>query len=135
MLSQNILECDWNIVLPFYNSVSERSRVAKINPNLKLAKYPLTRDYLNYYYTKSDHKLKQSITQYDCASAMYSFFVMTFGINTSNGDDGKKPGATGAEPYSTGFNPFGVINWDILPSWAWWLILIAGILVVKKTLD
>lgn len=135
-LSQPVLECDWNLTLPVYNSNAERYRVKQINSNLSLAKYPLTREYLNRYYLTTDFpSLKKTITQYDCAGAMYSYFIMSFGTATGNGGNGSKPGATGANPYSTGFNPYGLIDWDLLPSWLWLLLLAAGALLVKKVLD
>lgn len=132
-----VLECDWNKVLSIYNSNTERNRVKQINPNLSVAKYPLTRDYLNSYYVSTNYEsLKKSITQYDCASAMYSYFVMSFGtVDGISGGNGSKPGATGASPHSTGFNPYGLIDWDFLPSWMWLLLLAVGVITAKKVLS
>jgi len=135
-LREPVLECNWSTTLPIYNSNAERYRVKQINPNLAGAVYPLTREYLNSYYRSTNFPdLKRSITQYDCASAMYSYFVMSFGTATGSGGSGSKPGATGANPHSTGFNPYGLIDWDLLPSWLWILLLAAGVLAVKKILD
>jgi len=137
-LKNPVLECDWNLTLPVYNSIQERNRAKQLNPNLLRAPYPLTREFLNSYYRNTEFPdLKKTITfdLYDCSSAMYSFFVMSFGTVSGAGGGGSKPGATGNEPRSTGFNPYGLIDWDFLPDWAWWLLLVAGVLIVKKVLD
>ena len=127
-----VLECDWNKVLPLYNSIEERNRVTRINRNLRIANYPLTRNFLNSHFNQSDWSMKSSFN-YDCAASMYSYFIMSFG-KSEGGASSNFPVPTGAG-VSTGyniFNPFG-FDLDILPGWLWFLILgVVGIWVYDK---
>lgn len=81
LMDDPLLECDWSKVLPVYNSTAERNRVIGINPNLRLANYPLTREYLNNYYKNNKFNISNysSAFYFDCAASMYSYFIMTFG--------------------------------------------------------
>lgn len=132
------LECNWDIVLPVYNSINEKNRVIKINPNLKIANYPLTRNYLNEYF--KTHKFNFSNYSsfiYDCAASMYSFFIMTYGYKAATGGNtGNQalPAVPGGQGISFGFNPFfGVINLDSPILWI--LLAVAGVLIFKKVIE
>ena len=133
-LNDAVLECDWMIVLPVYNTSQERNRVISFNYNIRNAVYPLTRNYLNGFYNQTNYQHK-SYFNFDCAASMYSYFLTFYGRPAGYGAS-NFPFATGAG-VSTGYNflnPLGV-DWDILPGWLWILILIGAVIVVKKAVD
>ena len=136
MLSDPVLECNWDNVLAVYNSQAEKNRVRKINPNLITASYPLTREFLNSYFENNKFSFsgyKSFI--YDCAASMYSFFIMTFGFEQSgNNGGGALPPAPGGGGISYGFNPFFGL-FDIDNPILWILLAIGGVLVYKKITD
>lgn len=133
MLSDPVLECSWLNTLPVYNTTAERNRVNRINPNLRIAPYPLTREFLNNYFNEN----KFSFSGYssfipDCAASMYSFFVMTYGYKQSGTKGGGAlPAVPGGGGISYGFNPFfGLL--DIDNPVLWIVLVLAGVLVYKK---
>jgi len=134
-LSQTIgpvtLECDWFKLLPVVNNTDEINRVKKINPNIKLAPYPLTRQFLNNYFLNSEFNIKSQFT-FDCAASMYSYFLNTYGY--SPGGASNFPIATGAGGASSGLNPAGFINVDLFPPWLLALLLV-GVIVFFKARD
>lgn len=137
MLHDPVLECNWNNTLPVYNSTEEKNRVRRINPNLSKAVYPLTREFLNNYFSTNKFSFNNySSFIYDCSASMYSFFVMTYGYEQSGHSSGGNalPAVPGGGGISFGFNPlFGLIDVD---SPIFWILLIAvGIIVVKKVTD
>ena len=137
MLSDPVLECSWSNTLPVYNSATERNRVKRINPNLSIAQYPLTREYLNNYFNTNKFSFSDySSFLYDCAASMYSFFVMTYGYKQSSSNAGGSalPAKPGGGGISYGFNPFFGL-FDINNPILWILLLAAGIIVVKKITD
>lgn len=133
MLSELILECDWNKILSYANSSAGINAAKNQNRNITSAVYPLTQNYLNQYYSNTNFvNLKKSFKPYNCAAAMYSYWLMSYGTGT--GGVGQEPsgGAAGAIP-STGFNPYGLIDWNVLPSWLWIGLLIGlGLIVYNK---
>ena len=135
MLSQPIgpitLECDWNKLLPVANGNHERNRVIQINPNVRMAPYPLTRNFLNDYFMRSNFTIKNQFN-YDCAASMYSYFLNTYGYQPGGG--GNFPIPTGAGGASSGINPAGFINADLFPPWLLGLLLV-GVIVFFKTRD
>lgn len=135
MLSQPIgpitLECDWIKLLPVANSEHERNRVLQINPNVRMAPYPLTRNFLNNYFMQSDFNIKNKFN-YDCAASMYSYFLNTYGYTPGGG--GNFPIPTGAGGASSGINPGGFINANLFPPWLLGLLLV-GLIVLFKTKD
>jgi hypothetical protein len=137
MLNDPILECNWDVTLPVYNSIEERNRVKKINPNLWSASYPLTRTFLNDYFNKNKFSFSSySSFVYDCAASMYSFFLMTYGYNQSGNQGGASalPAVPGGGGISYGFNPFFGL-FDIDNPLLWILLAIGGILIYKKISD
>lgn len=137
-LKDYTLECDWNIVLPIYNSSEEINRVKKINPNLRNALYPLTRNYLNTYFNNSkfDFSNYESFIP-DCATSMYSFFVMTFGyVPGTGGNKGVRalPAVPGGQGISFGTNPFFGL-FDLNSPILWILLAIVGVIAIKKITD
>ena len=135
MLRDPVLECDWN-VLSIYNSQAERNRVVKINPNLRLAPYPLTREYLNSYFDNNKFELSGNQFIRDCSASMYSYFVITYGYTpkTVHGGGSALPAVPGGSGISYGFNPyFGLF--DIDSPILWFLLIGLGIIVIKKYTD
>ena len=133
-LSDPVLECNWTTVLPVYNSAIEKNRVKKINPNLVMASYPLTREFLNNHFNEN----KFGFSNYssfipDCAASMYSFFIMTFGYAPGTGGTINKaiPAVPGGQGISYGFNPFFGL-FDINNPILWILLAAVGIIAVKK---
>ena len=135
MFSDPVLECDWNKTLYEYNSIQERNRVRQINPNLMLASYPLTREYLNTYYNNNKFSFSGYTSfVYDCAASMYSFFIMTFGYKQSaNSGGGNKafPAVPGGGGISFGFNPFFGF-FDINNPLLWILFALGIVVLIKK---
>ena len=127
-----VLECDWNAILPFANSTEERLRIQKYNKALLYAPYPLTRDYLNNYYNLTNFYLKQFLPQYDCASAMYTYWHSTYKQTSQTGGGGSKAmqGRRG-EGTSYGFNPFFGFD-SPLGFGLWAFIIFIGYNVLKK---
>lgn len=130
-----VLECDWNKLLPIYNSDQEKNRVKRINPNLRVANYPLTREMLNNHYNQNKFNFSGSFI-YDCGASMYSFFVMTFGYvpGTGGSKNFPVPAVPGGQGVSFGFNPFFGL-FDIDNPTLWILLILVGAVVVKKILD
>jgi len=130
--NEPVLQCDWQPVLLMANSTFERLRVEKINPSLRSAPYPLTRDKLNVYFTQTNFYLKDFYDYPDCASAMYSYFIATYRqtSQTSGGGSRAVQGKRG-EGTSFGFNPFfGFVS--PLSFWLWLLILTGGYFYLKR---
>lgn len=126
MLNEFVLECDWNKVLSYANSSAGISAAKNQNRLIDVSLFPLSRNYLNNYYSSTNFvNLKKSFKPYDCAAAMYSYWLMSYGKGTSGVGNEPTGGASGAIP-STGFNPYGAFNWNVLPNWLWLLLLIAG---------
>jgi len=137
MFGDPVLECNWNTVLPVYNSSDERNRVKKFNPNLIMASYPLTREYLNNHFSNNKYGFSNySSFIYDCAASMYSFFIMTYGYAPGTGGTINKaiPAVPGGQGISYGFNPFFGL-FDIDNPMLWILLALAGIIIVKKIND
>lgn len=127
-----VLECTWEPILLMANSTAERLRVERFNPSLRSAPYPLTREKLNLYYNQTDFYLKRFHDYPDCASAMYSYFLATYGQTSQTSGGGSKavPGKRG-EGTSFGFNP--LFGFDSpLGFWLWLLILTGGYFYFKK---
>lgn len=128
--------CNFDSLLLWANSIDGKNNAYRINKNLLVAKYPLTKNYLLSYYDSSNFYLKKYdvFKNRDCAAHVYNYFVQTFG-KSYNTQSGASPGGAGkAETFNTGLNPFfGFINLNIagLPGWLW-LALLAGIYVVVK---
>jgi len=133
MLSEILLECDWNKVLPYANSSAGISNAISQNRNIKANLFPLDRQYLNNYYNQTSFvNLKKSFKPYNCAAAMYSYWLMSYGTGTTGTGQSAAGQVSGALP-STGFNPYGLIDWNILPAWLWIALLIAlGLFVYDK---
>lgn len=134
MFSDPVLECNWNNVLNIYNSSDERNRIKKINPNLIVASYPLTREYLNNYFNNNKFNFSDySSFIYDCAASMYSFFIMTYGYKPGTGGTVGKalPAQPGGQGISFGFNPFFGL-FDVGNPMLWILLGIAAIVIVKN---
>jgi len=133
MLNDIVLECDWIKVLNFANSSAGITHAKQQNRYIDNSIYPLTRNFLNSYYANTNFvNLKKSFKPYDCAAAMYSYFLMSYGSGISGTGQNPSGGASGAIP-STGFNPYGAFNWNILPSWLWIALLIAvGLFIYDK---
>lgn len=128
-----ILECDWIKVLSFANSSQGIESAKRQNKNITDAIYPLTRNYLNNYYISTNFEnLKKSYKPYDCAAAMLSYWLMSYGYGVSGSGQNPYGGASGALP-STGFNPYGAFNWNVLPNWLWLALIIGlGLIVYDK---
>ena len=130
-----VLACDWNVLLPYYNSVAEKSRAYNQNKNLIRAVYPLTKNYLQSYFDNTDFYLKSFYKDRTCASSVYSYFVQTFGATeqTSGGGANAAGGVTGNNS-SIGLNPFfgfKPFQFDDLPWW-FWLLLAGGVFYMVK---
>ena len=132
------LECSWSVLMPFINSSSERNRAIGINPNIRVAPYPLTSTYLNNYFDNNVFDLQSfSETFYrDCAASMYSYFLMTFGYSPGTGGNNGKPlpARPGGQGISFGLNPFFGL-FDLDNPLLWILLIAAGAVVVKKIAD
>lgn len=129
-------ECDFNIILSFANSDAEKRRAVYQNKNLKSAPYPLTKNFLQSYYSNAAFSnLKKTFNNINCAADVYSFFVMSFGYREGSGTS--TGGASGAQ--SSGLNPFSPVKVDLgftFGSFGVWLwILLIGIGVYKLTKD
>lgn len=125
-----VLECNWQNVLTYANSSNGILNAKKQNRNITDLNFPLTRNYLNNYYSSTNFEnLKKSYKPYDCAAAMYSYWLMSYGHGTTGTGQNPYGGAAGALP-STGFNPYGAFDWNVLPNWLWLALLIAGGLFV-----
>ena len=126
-------QCDFDIILSFANSESEKQRARSQNINVKNAPYPLTKNFLQQYYLSKDYSnLKNTFKDVNCAADVYSFFVMTYGLKVGSNSNG----ASGAGQ-SSGLNPFSPVKVDLgfnfgsFGSWLW--ILLIGFGIYKAT--
>ncbi|MBK9285054.1 MAG: hypothetical protein IPM51_12175 [Sphingobacteriaceae bacterium] len=127
-------ECDFNTILSFANSQTEKTRALRQNSNLKNAPYPLTKNFLqSYYNSRPFSNLKNTFKNVNCAADVYSYFVMTYGFNVGSSGTG----TASAAGQSSGLNPFSPFKIDLgfnfgstgLLLW----LLIAGLVVYKVT--
>lgn len=132
-MSELILECDWNKILNYANSSAGIQAAKRQNYRIDQSIYPLTSAYLNSYYLNTNFEnLKKSFKPYNCAAAMYSYWLMSYGTGISGVGNEPSGGAAGAIP-STGFNPYGAFDWNVLPDWLWIALLIGfGLFVYDK---
>jgi hypothetical protein len=132
-----VLECDFEKLLPYYNSVNERSRAYKQNTNLVNAVYPLTKTYLQNYYDNTNFYLKSFYPDRNCASSIYSYFVQSFGAtNQTSGGGANASGGVPGNNSSIGINPlfgFKPFSFDDIPLWLWLVLIGAGIILIKKS--
>jgi len=126
------LECDFETVLRFANSATEKRRVLSFNRKIRSSFYPLTKSVLQNHYLNTNYtELKNTFKNVDCAADVYSYFVQTYGMPV--GSPSGSSGAAGAN--SSGLNPFfgaGVdlgFNFGAVGSYFW--LLLAGLVIYK----